>query len=331
MLKRILVTAGEPAGIGPDLCLSLAGNPSQQLQDTEIVIVADMGLLLDRASLLGLSIDFTYADLKDDITPTKEKQLKVLHVPLRVESRPHHLDADNSPYVLNTLNIACDACLNGHADAMVTAPVHKGIINDSGVAFSGHTEYLQDRCKVDQVVMMLACDAMRVTLATTHLPLKDVSAAITPQLLKQTLGIVNAELQVKFGIEKPCIYVCGLNPHAGEDGHLGTEELDTIIPSLNELRKEGLNLVGPLPADTLFNPHNLARADAIMAMYHDQGLPVLKYAGFGDAVNITLGLPIIRTSVDHGTAIDLAGTGKANSDSLLKATHSALELVLKGQ
>jgi 4-hydroxythreonine-4-phosphate dehydrogenase len=211
---------------------------------------------------------------------------------------------------------------------MITAPVHKGIINDAGTAFSGHTEYLQARCGVDKVVMMLACDAMRVTLATTHLPLKDVSEAITPELLSQILHIINAELTSKFGIKQPCIYVCGLNPHAGEDGHLGREELDVIIPTLEKLRSKGLNIIGPLPADTLFNPKNLADADVILAMYHDQGLPVLKYAGFGDAVNITLGLPIIRTSVDHGTALDLAGTGQAKSSSLLKATESALQLCL---
>jgi 4-hydroxythreonine-4-phosphate dehydrogenase len=327
-MRRLVVTAGEPAGIGPDLCLTLAGQPSTALQDAEIVIVADMGLLQDRATLLGLTIDFCHITLEQTITPTAPNQLKVLHVPLKVESRPGHLDADNSGYVLNTLNIACDACLNGKAHAMVTAPVHKGIINDAGTAFSGHTEYLQTRCKVDQVVMMLACDAMRVTLATTHLPLKDVSAAITPALLSKTLHIIAAELTSKFGITRPCIYVCGLNPHAGEDGHLGTEELDVIIPTLKQLCSQGLNLVGPLPADTLFSPKNLAKADAILAMYHDQGLPVLKYAGFGDAVNITLGLPIIRTSVDHGTALDLAGTGQAKSSSLLKAAHSALQLSL---
>lgn len=328
MMRRLLVTAGEPAGIGPDLCLTLAGQPSPALKNTEIVIVADWGLLLDRACLLGLTIDFCQISLKDAITPTAANQLKVLHVPLKVASRPHHLDADNSSYVLSTLDIACDACLTGQAHAMVTAPVHKGIISEAGTAFKGHTEYLQARCNVDQVVMMLACDAMRVTLATTHLPLKDVSAAITPTLLTQTLRIIDTELTSKFGITKPCIYVCGLNPHAGEDGHLGKEELDVIIPTLNELRSQGLNLVGPLPADTLFSPQNLEKADAVLAMYHDQGLPVLKYAGFGDAVNITLGLPIIRTSVDHGTAIDLAGTGKARSSSLLKATQSALELCL---
>tara|TARA_B110000503_G_scaffold125633_1_gene193374 strand:- start:1810 stop:2793 length:984 start_codon:yes stop_codon:yes gene_type:complete len=327
-MKRLLVTAGEPAGIGPDLCLTLAGQPSTVLQGAEIVIVADMGLLQDRAAQLGLAIDFCHVSLEQAITPTVANQLKVFHVPLKVESRSGHLDADNSNYVLTTLDLACDACLNGQAHAMVTAPVHKGIINDSGTAFSGHTEYLQARCKVDQVVMMLACDAMRVTLATTHLPLKDVSAAITPELLSKTLHIIDAELTSKFGITKPCIYVCGLNPHAGEDGHLGREELDIIIPTLEQLRSQGLNLVGPLPADTLFNPKNLAKADAILAMYHDQGLPVLKYAGFGDAVNITLGLPIIRTSVDHGTAIDLAGTGLAKSSSLLKAAQSALQLTL---
>ena len=325
-MKRLLVTAGEPAGIGPELCLTLAGSNSSALKDAEIIIVADMGLLQDRALQLGLSIDFCYASLEQSLTPTAYNQLKVLHVPLKVESRAGHLDTDNSAYVLNTLNIACDACLNGHADAMVTAPVHKGIINHAGTAFSGHTEYLQARCDVDQVVMMLTCDAMRVTLATTHLPLQDVAAAITPTGLSQTLQIINTELKQKFGITHPCIYVCGLNPHAGEDGHLGREELDVIIPTLEQLRSDGLNLVGPLPADTLFNPTNLAKADVILAMYHDQGLPVLKYAGFGDAVNITLGLPIIRTSVDHGTALDIAGTGQAKSSSLLKAVQSAMQL-----
>tara|TARA_B110000503_G_scaffold52243_1_gene84037 strand:- start:4460 stop:5449 length:990 start_codon:yes stop_codon:yes gene_type:complete len=325
-MKRLLVTAGEPAGIGPEICLTLAGQPSTALEHAEVVIVADMDLLKDRAAQLGLAIDFCSISLEQSITPTATNQLKVLHVPLKVTSKAGVLDADNSDYVLNTLNLACDACLNGQAHALVTGPVHKGIINDAGTAFRGHTEYLQIRCKVDRVVMMLACDAMRVTLATTHLPLQDVPAAITPAVLSQTLHIVDAELRQKFGISQPCIYVCGLNPHAGEDGHLGREELDVIIPTLEQLRREGLNLVGPLPADTLFNPNNLAKADAILAMYHDQGLPVLKYAGFGDAVNITLGLPIIRTSVDHGTALDLAGTGQAKSSSLLKAVLSALEL-----
>jgi 4-hydroxythreonine-4-phosphate dehydrogenase len=325
-MKRLLVTAGEPAGIGPEICLTLAGQPSTALEHAEVVIVADMDLLKDRAAQLGLAIDFCSISLEQSITPTATNQLKVLHVPLKVTSKAGVLDADNSDYVLNTLSLACDACLNGQAHALVTGPVHKGIINDAGTAFRGHTEYLQARCKVDRVVMMLACDAMRVTLATTHLPLQDVPAAITPAVLSQTLHIVDAELRQKFGISQPCIYVCGLNPHAGEDGHLGREELDVIIPTLEQLRREGLNLVGPLPADTLFNPNNLAKADAILAMYHDQGLPVLKYAGFGDAVNITLGLPIIRTSVDHGTALDLAGTGQAKSSSLLKAALSALEL-----
>ncbi len=327
-MKRLLVTAGEPAGIGPELCLSLAGQPSDQLAFAELVIVADMALLQERAAQLQLVIDFCQVSLDQAISPTANNQLKVLHVPLKVKSQAGHLDVNNSAYVLNSLNIACDACISGLADAMITAPVHKGIINDAGTVFSGHTEYLQVRCEVDQVVMMLACDAMRVTLATTHLPLKDVPEAITPSALSLTLHIINSELKSKFGISHPCIFVCGLNPHAGEYGHLGREELDVIIPTLQDLRQQGLNLIGPLPADTLFNPENLAKADVILAMYHDQGLPVLKYVGFGDAVNITLGLPIIRTSVDHGTALDIAGTGQAKSSSLLKAVHSALELAL---
>lgn len=325
-MRRLLITAGEPAGIGPEICLSLAGQPCPTLEQAEIVIVGDMGLLQDRAAQLGLVIDFCHLDLSQPISVTAPNQLKILHVPLVVQSHAGHLDSANAAYVINTLKIACEACQLGQAHAMVTAPVHKGIINDAGTAFSGHTEFLQEQCNVPKVVMMLACDAMRVTLATTHLPLKDVSAAITPVLLTQTLHIINDELKSKFGIAKPCIFVCGLNPHAGEDGHLGREEIDTIIPTLDQLRKEGLNLVGPLPADTLFNANNLAKADVVFAMYHDQGLPVLKYAGFGDAVNITLGLPIIRTSVDHGTALDLAGSGKAKTGSLLRATQTALEL-----
>jgi 4-hydroxythreonine-4-phosphate dehydrogenase len=325
-MRRLLITAGEPAGIGPEICLALAGQADPALADTEVVIVADLSLLQQRAAQLGLHINFCQLSLDDAMTPTAPQQLKVLHVPLRVPSQAGQLDSDNASYVLASLDIACDACLNGQAQAMVTAPVHKAIINQAGTAFSGHTEYLQRRCGVEQVVMMLACDAMRVTLATTHLPLKDVAAAITPKLLSQTLHIINDELKAKFGISQPCIYVCGLNPHAGEDGHLGREELEVIIPALDQLRAQGLNLIGPLPADTLFNPNNLAQADAVLAMYHDQGLPVLKYAGFGDAVNITLGLPIIRTSVDHGTALDLAGTGTAKASSLLQATLQAVLL-----
>ncbi len=319
MIQRLLVTAGEPAGIGPDLCLQLAGH----WPDTEIVVLADQQLLADRAAMLGLEVDICSFELSQVAAPTAANQLKVWHHRLAQPVIAGQLNSANSAYVLATLDSACDACLEGQAHAMITAPVNKAVINDSGMPFSGHTEYLQQRCQQDKVVMMLACDKMRVALATTHVPLKDVAEAITATSLTRVIHILHTELQGKFNTAKPCIYVCGLNPHAGEDGHLGREELDTIIPCLNELRQQGINLVGPLPADTLFNPSNLNEADCVLAMYHDQGLPVLKYAGFGAAVNITLGLPIIRTSVDHGTALDLAGTGQASASSLLEAVRQA--------
>ena len=319
MVQRLLVTAGEPAGIGPELCLQLAGN----WPNTEIVVVADQNLLAQRAKQLSLTVECKAIDPTQQPTESASKELKVWHHPLNREAVAGQLDVTNSAYVLATLDSACDACLAGQAHAMITAPIHKAVINDSGIAFSGHTEYLQQRCQRDKVVMMLACDKMRVALATTHLPLQDVPAAITPDSLSQVVHILHQELTSKFDTTNPCIYVCGLNPHAGEDGHLGREELDIIIPTLAKLRQQGINLIGPLPADTLFNPSNLAKADCVLAMYHDQGLPVLKYAGFGAAVNITLGLPIIRTSVDHGTALDLAGSGKASASSLLEAVRQA--------
>ncbi len=320
-LPRILVTAGEPAGIGPELCLQLAGPQS----DCEIIVVADQQLLQQRAQQLGVDIEIcTYTPGQtDNSSQLQNHQLKVWHTPLCSPSVAGSLNTDNAAYVLRTLDLACDACLDGSAHAMVTAPVHKAVINNAGTPFSGHTEYLQERCAQDKVVMMLACQAMRVALVTTHLPLSEVAKAVTPTTLQQVTRILHQELQQKFATPSPVIYVCGLNPHAGEDGHLGREELDTIIPTLDDLRQEGINLIGPLPADTLFSQENLKHADCVLAMYHDQGLPVLKYAGFGAAVNITLGLPIIRTSVDHGTALDLAGTGKASASSLIEAIHQA--------
>ncbi|MDP6967766.1 MAG: 4-hydroxythreonine-4-phosphate dehydrogenase PdxA [Gammaproteobacteria bacterium] len=317
--QRILVTAGEPAGIGPDLCLQLAGPQ----QDVEIIVIADQQLLQQRAQQLGLSLTITAIDPCQPVTTTQAQQLKVWHTPLLDTCTTGVLNTNNAAYVLRTLDMACDACLAGHAHAMVTAPVHKAVINDAGMPFSGHTEYLQQRCQSDKVVMMLACAAMRVALVTTHLPLAQVAKAITPQTLQQVIRILHQELQQRFAKADPKIYVCGLNPHAGEGGHLGREELDIIIPTLQQLRHEGINLIGPLPADTLFNNSNLKQADCVLAMYHDQGLPVLKYAGFGSAVNITLGLPIIRTSVDHGTALALAGTGQASASSLLEAVRQA--------
>ena len=251
----------------------------------------------------------------------------MLPVPLAVPCQPGTLDQRNATYVLDTLRLAGEGCLAGHFSAVVTAPVHKGIINDAGVPFSGHTEFFAELTHTEQVVMMLACPGLRVALATTHLPLRAVADAITPSLLERVIGILQADLISKFGITAPRILVCGLNPHAGEDGHLGREELDIIIPTLNRLRAQGMDLVGPLPADTLFTPKHLDQADAVLAMYHDQGLPVLKHKGFGQAVNITLGMPIIRTSVDHGTALDLAGKGTANAGSLLVAMDTAAQMI----
>ena len=247
--------------------------------------------------------------------------------PICEQEQPGQLNTALVPAVLASLTRACDGCLDGGFDALITAPLHKAVINDAGIAFSGHTEFLQERCGVERVVMMLTCPGLRVALATTHLPLRDVADAITPTRLKQVLRILHADLRDKFGIAQPRIYVTGLNPHAGEGGHLGREEIEIIEPTLAALREEGLSLIGPLPADTLFTPQHLQQADAVLAMYHDQGLPVLKHAGFGNAVNITLGLPIIRTSVDHGTALTLAGTGLANAGSLKAAIHEALAMI----
>lgn len=310
----LALTAGEPAGIGPELCLQLAAAPC----DAGVVVVASLPLLEARARLLGLNVNLH--PWQPGMAPKKDAgELSVLHVEGCASFQAGKLDVANSHYVLETLEVAAKGCLAGDFDGMVTAPVHKGIINEAGIAFSGHTEFLQEICGVERVVMMLATEELRVALVTTHLPLKDVSAAVTPERITQVATILNADLKKFFGIEEPRILVCGLNPHAGEGGHLGREEIDVIEPTLEKLRADGMQLTGPLPADTLFTPHWLDDADAALAMYHDQGLPVLKFQGFGRAVNITLGLPIVRTSVDHGTALDLAGTGKADSGSLYTA------------
>lgn len=314
---RIAITPGEPAGIGPDLVLSLA----QQAQADEYVIIANPELMAERALALGLEIKIKTVAPGDPAQPAPAGQLHVLPIELAAPVVAGQLKSANAPYVLKTLDAAIDGCSAGHFDALVTGPVHKGIINEVGIPFSGHTEYLAERTNTAQVVMMLATEGLRVALVTTHLPLKDIAAAITPKTLTDVTRILHKDLTQHFGIAQPRILVCGLNPHAGEGGHLGREEIDVIEPVLNKLRQQGLNLIGPLPADTLFTPKYLQDADAVLAMYHDQGLPVLKYKGFGQAVNITLGLPIIRTSVDHGTALDLAASGKANSGSL----HTALE------
>ena len=321
---RIALTPGEPAGIGPELVVRIA-----QLQhQLQLVAVADSELLRDTAALLQLPLNLLPYDPAQPATPNAPGSLTVLPVKLSEAAVPGQLNTANAAYVLQTLELATQGCLAGDFAALVTGPVHKGIINDAGVAFSGHTEFLAERSGMDRVVMMLACEGLRVALATTHLPLAQVPAAITAPSLVRTLEILHRDMRDKFGLTNPRILVCGLNPHAGEGGHLGREEIEVITPVLEQLRATGMQLVGPLPADTLFTPRHLDQADAVLAMYHDQGLPVLKYKGFGQAVNITLGLPFIRTSVDHGTALDLAGQGIADLGSLKTALDYAQELIL---
>lgn len=317
----IALTPGEPAGIGPDLVVQLA----QRAHACTVVVIADPGLLSARAAQLGLPLRL--ATWTPGMAPTPAGELAVLPVPLAAPVLPGRLDPRNAPYVLATLAQAATGCLRGDFDAIVTAPVQKSVINDAGMPFSGHTEFFQEKAGVARVVMMLACPGLRVALATTHLPLRDVPAAITQERLHEVLAILVDDLRRKFGIAHPRILVAGLNPHAGESGHLGREELDVIIPALASFPDHGCALEGPLPADTLFTPKYLDRADAVLAMYHDQGLPVLKYKGFGNAVNITLGLPFIRTSVDHGTALDLAGSGRADPGSLEAALAAALDMI----
>lgn len=330
MRLRLAVTPGEPAGIGPDLLIQLIQHADQLPANCELIAVADPDLLQQRAHELGLPLTLLPWQV-ETFQPSSNGRLSILPVSLTSTCRTGILDAANANYVLNTLREAAGACIDGRVDAMVTAPVHKGIINDAGITFSGHTEFLADFCNVELTVMMLATKGLRVALATTHLPLRQVADAITAELLTDILTILHQDLQNKFGIDLPRILVCGLNPHAGENGHLGREELDIIEPTLVRLRELGMDLKGPLPADTLFTDKYLNQADAVLAMYHDQGLPVLKYKGFGRASNITLGLPIIRTSVDHGTALDLAGRGTADSGSLLNAIETACQMASRRQ
>ena len=321
-MEVLAITPGEPAGIGPDLCIEYA----RQAHDFQLVLLADPEMILARARLLGQSVKLI--EFNENIQQASGSGVLYYQpIPLPEPAAPGLLNVNNARYILSTLDAAIQGCLNGTFDALVTGPIHKSIINEAGFPFTGHTEYLAQQTATDKVVMMLATDEMRVALATTHLPLKEVAQAITKNSLRQVLNILNHDLIAKFGINSPRILVCGLNPHAGEDGHLGMEELETIIPVIEQLRQEGLNLTGPLPADTLFAKKNLQQADAVLAMYHDQGLPVLKYQGFGQAVNVTLGLPIIRTSVDHGTALDLAGTGQASTGSLHYAIHIARQMI----
>lgn len=320
-LPTLAITSGEPAGIGPDLCLQIA----QYSLDCRLVVFADRNLMQTRAEALRLPVRL----IDGETTPLARHQpgcLTIHPVPLAQAVTPGELNAANANYVLTMLQRAIAGCCEKRYHAMVTAPVHKGVINDAGIAFTGHTEYLAERTQ-SETVMMLVGGGMRVALVTTHLPLKDVAAAITASSLEKTLRIIQHDLTRRFALPQPRIAVAGLNPHAGESGHLGREEIDVIIPVLEQLRREGMQLSGPLPADTLFNPSQLAQYDCILAMYHDQGLPALKHASFGGGVNVTLGLPIIRTSVDHGTALDLAGTGSADAGSLLTAIQTAIKLV----
>lgn len=319
---RIVITSGEPAGIGPDACVELA----QSAWDADLIVAGDAGLIASTAASLRLPLEIERYLPSAPVTSHRPGTLRVLHLPLAQEVFAGRLDVRNARYVLHMLDRACDGCMNGEFAAMVTAPVQKSILMDAGFAFSGHTEYLATRTRAALPVMMLAAGALRVALVTTHLPLADVPKAITRERLLATLRIVHMDVGRHFNITAPRIAVLGLNPHAGESGHLGREEIEVIEPALRQLRAEGLELTGPVPADTAFTPHFLANVDVIVAMYHDQGLPVLKHVGFGNAVNITLGLPILRTSVDHGTALALARTGKADAGSLRAALALAVQL-----
>ena len=321
-MRRIALTSGEPAGIGVDLCIQLAQHPTLEC---EIVVLADVELLEQRAKQLHLPISIRLYDPHLPAVSNVAGELCVLPISLAHSAQAGILNKANSGYVLALLDRATQGCISGEFSAMVTAPVHKGIINEAGIPFTGHTEYIANITQ-GHPVMMLATEGLRVALVTTHLPLSEVSEAITPDTLESVIRILHHDLITRFGISQPTILVCGLNPHAGENGYLGREEIDVIDPVLEKLRAEGMNLQGALPADSLFTPKYLNDADAVLAMYHDQGLPVLKYKGFGNAVNITLGLPIIRTSVDHGTALDIAGSGRSDIGSLQYAVKTALTM-----
>ncbi|MDP7591361.1 MAG: 4-hydroxythreonine-4-phosphate dehydrogenase PdxA [Litorilituus sp.] len=323
MTKRIAITPGEPAGIGPDLIIAIA----QQAWSVQIVVVASKLLINERAQQLNLPVTLLDYDANAEAIPQQAGTITILDTPLAEPCVPGQLNTNNGAYVVDTLKIASDKNMSGEFDAIVTGPVNKGLINKAGVPFSGHTEYFAHQANCSDVVMMLATEGLRVALVTTHIPLAYVSKAITYERLQKVTRILHTDLQNKFGLDSPKIFACGINPHAGEDGHLGREEIDIMIPAFNELRNEGIDIIGPLPADTIFQEKYLTQADAILSMYHDQGLPVLKYKGFGSSVNITLGLPFIRTSVDHGTALELAGTGQADSGSMIEAMRNAIELI----
>lgn len=326
MIPRIAITTGEPAGIGPDICLEL----SSRDWPVELVLLGNRSLLEQRAELLNLKIDLVPFE-KDSPKCTTIGRIAVLDLPLLSNVEPGTLNPMNAVHVVEMLKQAGEGCLGNTFSAIVTAPVQKSVINDAGLPFSGHTEFFAELCGAKRVVMMLASKELRVALATTHLPLREVADAINEELLIEIITTLNHDLKMKFGIQHPRIQVCGLNPHAGEDGHLGKEEQEIISPTLEKLRQQGINLTGPVAADTAFNQDRLENFDAVLAMYHDQGLPTLKHQAFGDAINITLGLPIIRTSVDHGTALDMAGTGQASASSLFTATELAIAMVSNQQ
>lgn len=321
-MLRIVVTSGEPAGIGPDLCLKIA----QREWPCDLIFAADPALLAERAQLLGIPVNLATYEPAMPRSAARAGTLRVCADKLGTVVEAGRLDTGNASYVVRLLERALAGCLDKEFDAMVTAPVQKSVIADAGIPFMGHTEFLAERSKALLPVMMLVADRLRVALATTHLPLARVSAALDKERLVNIMGVIDSDLRARFGFARPRILVCGLNPHAGESGHLGREEIDIIAPAVSAARERDIDASGPVPADTAFTPRSLASADVVLAMYHDQGLPVLKYAGFGTAVNVTLGLPIIRTSVDHGTALSLAGSGQAEEDSLAAALEQAIAL-----
>jgi len=321
-IPRIVITPGDPAGIGPDIAIQAA----QQAWPAELVVIADEELIKQRAQQINQPINLIQCDINQAPEAHQPGNLKIIPVMLNMEAQPGKLNPANSWYVIRSLETAVTLCESGAANAMVTGPVNKLVINKTGVPFTGHTEFLAKRCNIEHTVMMFVTEHMKVALATTHVPIAKLPAAINKKSLRSTITVLANELKKRFNIPSPKIFVCGLNPHAGEGGYLGNEEIEIITPLLDEMRKEGFDLIGPLPADTLFTPKYLQQADAILSMYHDQALPIVKYASFGHAVNITLGLPFIRTSVDHGTAVDIAGKGAADAGSMAAAIELAIKL-----
>lgn len=319
--QKIVISSGEPSGIGPDIVICALQHPISG----SLAVTGNPELIQQRSNQLGIDMKISVINGSSPIDPHQPGRMQVIPVALSRPVTAGELNSNNSRYVIDCIDRAVDLCLDDSFQGMVTAPVHKGIVNEGGIKFSGHTEWIAERTGAAQPVMMLASDSLRVCLATTHLPLHQVPQNITRHGIEAVIEVMNSGISKLYGIPHPAIGVCGLNPHAGEEGHLGTEEITTIGPTLDRLRDKGLNLIGPLPADTAFTRNTLSTLDGVLAMYHDQGLPVIKHSGFGTVVNVTLGLPIIRTSVDHGTALDLAGTGRASETSLLAAINLALE------